>query len=143
MRRTAAVGTIALAVAVQACTMAGGGPCTVYIWPLDGGMPDLEMMVGDTVETPLEDHFRAADRECIRAQAYDLFRTRSSVPAAVAVSILDLPVLRVVALDVADSVRVIVAENYYGQGRDDYGYGIGFGPGHDFLVRVRPHPESR
>ena len=122
--RTLASIALAAIVATTACTTAGGGPCYISIDPmLADEMPDLDMLVGDTVETPLEDHFYNADSGCIRAQAYGLFDAQSSVPSAVAVSILDSPFLRTIALDVADSVRVTVA--------------AWDSPSHEFVVRVR------
>ena len=124
----ATIGSIALAAIVQACTTAKGGPCFIDIYPVGDEMPDLDMLVGDTVETPLEDHFSNADSGCIRSHAYQLFEASSSDPSAVAVSILDFPVLRTVALAEADSVRVVVV----------YAEDVDTGIDHEFLVRVRP-----
>jgi len=91
-----------------------------------GEMPNLDMSVGDTVETPLADYFAPAD--CLGRY----WENRSSDSLAVAVSVSDPLVLTTAALDVADSVLVTVT------------YDIGpEGPSHEFLVWVRPHPTGR
>ena len=51
-----AMGTIALAAAVAACGGPGDAPCSAELGPW-GEMPDLDMHVGDTIETDLRDHF--------------------------------------------------------------------------------------
>ena len=139
MRTT--MGSIALAVAVAGavpgCTgpeITEGAPCNLLLVARDG-MPDLEMQVGDTVESPLRDHF--APDYCLGMDLTDMygdmFETGSSDPAAVAVSVSGSSVdqtLTTVALDVAESVRVTVRLNpYYGR------RGVNAKP-HEFLVRV-------
>ncbi|MCE2398900.1 MAG: hypothetical protein J4F34_07690 [Gemmatimonadetes bacterium] len=63
-------------------------------------MPDLDMMIGDTVEASLVDHF---GHPC----GYELSYTASSADSAVTVSISETD-LTIVAIAAADSVRVNV-----------------------------------
>ena len=67
-------------------------------------MPDLELHVGDTVETDLRDYFQPS--VCI--PGYELWHVTSADSAAVAVSIARGEALVVVALEAADSVLVTV-----------------------------------
>ena len=143
---------IALAAAVAAmtgCGLFGSAPCDVEIGPklvnlpvdsVAGGkppyrlrreMPDLAMVVGETVKTPLADHYGRT--ECLMLYVEDgliheMLESTSSDPAAVAVTISGADVVTK-ALAVADSVRVTVAMNY-GEEEDHYP--------HEFLVTVRP-----
>ena len=103
---------IALAAAVAAMACGGGSPsCVVELGPWGDEMPDLDMLTGDTVKTPLADHFGPV--ECFEGSgAESIWMVRSSDPAAVAVSISAEHVLTTVAIDVADSVRVTVGPEY-------------------------------
>ena len=85
----------------------GGGP---YVPPLCvepplalGEMPDLDMLIGDTVETSLADHF---GHPC--GGDDELSYTASSADSAVTVSISETDDLTTVAIAAADSVRVNV-----------------------------------
>ena len=109
--RTARNITLAAAVATMACR--GGTPaCLVEFGPWGDEMPDLDMLTGDTVKTSLADHF--GPTECLEGSGADIWMARSSDPAAVAVSISAEHVLTMVAIDVADSVRVTVGPTYEG-----------------------------
>ena len=130
-----AIGTIALAAAVATMTGCwwGGAPCDSEMGYPRGEMPDLDMLVGETVETPLADHFTRPD--CIRDSHNEsrYWEARSSDPVAVAVSIsADGQTLTTAAVSVADSVRVIVHTTLVDPEVPEL-Y-------HEFLVRVRPHP---
>lgn len=71
-------------------------------------MPDLDMRVGDTVETSLADHFSPADcLESFMARFGDSLFEATSADPAVDVSVSG-GVLTTVAIEEADSVRVIV-----------------------------------
>ena len=86
------------------------------------------MLVGDTAETSLVDHFGPPD--CIEGNGWR-FEASSTDPAAVAVS-LSRDVLTTAAITLADSVRVTVKWDH------------AFGPLRDeFHVRVRPAPAGR
>lgn len=125
-----AVRSISLAAAVAATAAStcwwGGADCGVELSPW-GEMPDLDMHVGDTVETPLTDYFRPVG--CIQ-DGYpgpDGWFVAWSDSAAVAVSVpasSGYRTLTTAAVSVADSVRVTVA--------------VWGSPHHEFLVRVRP-----
>ena len=98
-----------------------------------GEMPDLDMLVWETAETPLADHFSRPD--CIRDSHNEssFWEARSSDPAAVAVSIsADGQTLTTAAVSVADSVRVTVRSIFVNPEFPEL-Y-------HEFLVRVRPRP---
>ncbi|MCE2399191.1 MAG: hypothetical protein J4F34_09240 [Gemmatimonadetes bacterium] len=89
-------------------------------------MPDLYMLVGDTTEIELGEYF-ALNSACVensRNRGKDVFEVTSSDSAAVAVSLAYLTTLEIVALELADSVRVTVASIDY----DLYGL--------EFVVRV-------
>ena len=104
---------IALVAAVATTACGGGTPaCLVEIGPWGDEMPDIDMLVGDTVETSLADYFAPAD--CLEGSGADIWEFRSSDPAAVAVSIAAEHVLTTVALEAADSVRVTVGPTYEG-----------------------------
>ena len=136
---------IALAAAVAAmpaCT--GVGVECLYGEPWRE-MPDVEMLVGDTMEIDLGYHFLSNPGcvEDVRHRAdYDLFEATSHGPA-VAVSIAaDKTTLELVALEVADSARVTVVSIDFPPSvaraptfRDAPGY---LPDGYEFLVRVRP-----
>lgn len=104
-------------------------------------MQNLDMLVGDTVVTPLADHFDP--RNCVEFagdHSIDIFAATSADPAAVAVSIAaDLTTLTIAAVDVADSVRVKVWTLFDDQAA------IGRGPRffHEFFVQVRPPSAGR
>ena len=103
-----ALGTAALAAAVATASCA---PCNAEMgWPL-GEMPDLDMLVGDTVRTSLLDHFSLA--KCLEGYGDEIWLVQAD--PAVAVSVSD-HVLTTVALAVADSVPVEVwsTETYDG-----------------------------
>lgn len=122
---------IALAAAVA--TTAGcwwwGGLCETHLHPW-GEMPDLDMQVGDTAETPLTDYFRPV--QCIEdGYPGPGWFVDWSDSAAIAVSVSassGYRTLTTVALEVADSVRVTVE-----MPPDDE-----YSNGHEFFVRVRP-----
>ena len=122
---------VALAAAVAATpACAGPAPCAPGFNRL-GEMPDLDMFVGDTVETPLEDYFAPRPlAECSRGE----FVASSTDSAAVAVSVSGI-LLTTAAFAVADSVRVTV-KSTRALDDDDPDY-------HEFLVRVRPPSAGR
>ncbi len=138
--RTARDILLAAVVATIAGCSPGGAPCDAEMgWP-KREMPDLDMLVGETAETPLADHFSRA--ECIRSghsESSD-WEVESSDPAAVAVSVsADGQTLTTAAVSVADSVRVTVqsiftVEPLKPENPDAY---------HEFFVRVRPRPPGR
>ena len=126
------VGSIALAAVVAGTVVACtgdtmGAPCEFRLGPLpDSEMPDLDMLVADTVKASLKDYFYS--RDCIEdaeEHGYSIFAARSADPAAVAVSIADVTTLEIAAIDVADSVRVTVAATTTADPLP-----------HEFLVRV-------
>lgn len=82
-------------------------PCEAEFGPW-GEMPNLDMLVGDTVETSLADHFFPTD--CLQGFIADLgdslFAAGSADPA-VAVSV-SRAVLTTVAIEEAEAVRVTV-----------------------------------
>ena len=128
MRAAIAIMTLAAAVAT-ACSEVGA-PCDFEFGPTHG-MPDLEMLVGDTVETDLRDHFGRVECSNFFTLHEEIWLVRSSDPSAVAVSKAGA-VLTTVALAVADSVRVTVGVVGLVDHRDEDD------PPHEFLVRVRP-----
>lgn len=107
--------------------------CDVELRPVGDGMPDLEMQVGDTVETDLRDHY--GPDGCVDLYAdheRDVWAVRSADPSTVAVSVpVPEAVLVTVALAVADSVRVTVELTDANEAWED-------DPPHEFLVTVRP-----
>ncbi len=106
MRTTIGIALAAALVETTACR-GGSPPCFLELGPWGDEMPDLEMLVGDTVEVDLGDHFSPHD--CINYEDNRSFAARSSDPSAVAVSVSsNSAVLTTAALDVADSVRVTV-----------------------------------
>ena len=120
MRTARSIALAAAVATIPACT--GGAPCDTYFGYPRGEMPDLDMLVGDTVETPLADYWDSP--ECIFGGL--VFEARSSDPAAVAVSVSDTDsVLTTIAIEDTDSVRVTVQS-------------IDSGLLHEFLVHVRP-----
>ena len=133
--------SIALAATVAACGEGGTPPCVATIVAWGDGMPDFDMLVGDTVETHLEDHFRSG--VCLRsyANAYHdrYWIVQSADPSSVAVQRNGV-VLTTAALAVADSVRVTVDLHPFG----DVGAPDPFDvQRHEFLVRVRPPSAGR
>ena len=134
---------IALAAAVAATTACPAGELFCELGGGDpyGEMPDLDMLVGDTVEASLLDHFNS-NSDCLERKASYWWAARSTDSAAGVVSISRGHILTTVALEEADSVRVAVEFNLDGEGIDD-DFGDAYRYGHVFLVRVRPHPESR
>ena len=129
----AAIAIMTLAATIAACSEVP--PCTVEFGPKRTGMPDLDMLVGDTVETPLADHFGPDECSSLFTRE-DIWIVRSSDPSAVAVSKAGA-VLEIMALEVADSVRVTVGVVGIVDHRDEDD------PPHEFLVRVRPPPAGR
>ena len=110
MRIKTAIGTIALAASatIPGCWW-GGVDCSIEIGYPQGEMPDLDMLAGETVETPLADYFSRAD--CIRDSHNEssFWEAGSSDTAAVAVSVsADGQTLTTAAVSAADSVRVTV-----------------------------------
>ena len=100
----------AIVATVPACT--GGRRGNVVNAPPKRGieMPDVDMLVGDTMEISLGDYFGLipACVEDYRDHGLDVFEAMSADPA-VAVSIAaDLTTLEIAALEAADSVRVTV-----------------------------------
>ena len=122
--RTRAAAAIGLAAIAGTTACSGGIPCDVELMPGDE-MPDLDMQVGDTVETDLRDHFWP--RNCLVA-GWPRWGLRSSDLAAVSVSVSAEHVLTTAALAVADSVLVTVSvEDTVWTHHDP-----------EFVVRVRP-----
>ena len=131
----AAIG-IALAAVLAACSGGGDVGCDISLGPTTP-MPDLEMHVGDTVETDLRDHF--GPEGCVDLNAdheSDIWDVESADPSAVAVAVsVSEAFLETVALEVADSVRVSVGlTDIMDHPDEDYSRG----PPHEFVVRVRP-----
>jgi len=120
------VALAAVVAGVSACTKLCDIENTVSSRGIE--MPDLDMLVGDTVEVDLGGYYDF-NPGCLEAyRDYDrdaaLFEVTSADPA-VAVSIAaDLTTLKIAALAAADSVRVTV---------------VSVGPDHDqeFVVRAR------
>ena len=56
MNTASHIALAALIATIPACSE-NGADCEAEFGP-EGEMPDLDMQVGDTVETPLADHFR-------------------------------------------------------------------------------------
>ena len=136
MRKLRSIALAALVAAVAACTSTGGAPCNVEFGPygddvVSGSiyeMPDLDMVVGDTVKTPLRDYY--GPEGCMREEVFSL---SSSNPGSVAVWVSDSRLVTV-AIGIADTVRVTVGlDNDYFGFDDDNLY-----PPHEFLVTVRP-----
>ena len=97
-------------------------------------MPDLEMQVGDTVRSDLEDYFGPVRcLESYEERGDHALLAESSDPAAVAVSAWYSD-LEIVAIGATDSVRVTVGTNPAW---------MMFPRDHEFLVRVRPPPAGR
>ena len=131
MRTAGHIALAAVIATIPACSE-GGAPCEAEFGPW-GEMPDVDMLVGDTVETSLKDYFSPVG--CFKFYANDdrVWVIRSADPAAVAVSVSG-GVLTIAALDVADSARVEVGTDLLdGESR----------PPHEFYVRVRPRPTGR
>ena len=148
------MGVVGLVAAV-ATSISAGGCASCYL--SEGGlphgeMPDLDMVVGDTVEIEVWRHF--LPEECqgpgLDARFPKGFSTgphaaKSSDSAAVAVSAGDY-LLTIVARDVADSVHVVVWSTMGGRrprpsrGVKRSGTNDNF---HEFRVRVRPRPAGR
>ncbi len=105
-----------------------GAPCQAELGASRGTeMPDLEMQVGDTVRSDLEDYFRPDDcLEGYEERGINVFLAESSDPSAVAVSAWYND-LEIVAIGATDSVRVTVGIDpaWTGVSRD-----------HEFLVSV-------
>lgn len=126
--------TLVAAVATTAATAGCGADCGAELGPrlvsppaIDlVEMPDLELHVGDTVETDLRDYFQPS--VCI--PGYELWHVTSADSAAVAVSIARGEALVVVALEAADSVLVTVGP---AEPASDL----------EFFVSVRPPPAGR
>ena len=120
--------TTARGLALATAAVATVGPCggPDYCEEVPGEMPDLDMLVGDTVETEVWTN-------CSKGLLLG-FGAESADSAAVAVSVTAADssiMLTTVAIDVADSVRVTVwwADRY-------------FDHIHEFHVRVRPRPPA-
>ncbi|MDE2973774.1 MAG: hypothetical protein OXU64_03475 [Gemmatimonadota bacterium] len=123
--------SVALAAVVAAIPVCTGAMCDIENARLKHGIeiPDLDMLVGETMEVDLGDYYNLIPRcvEDYRDHGLDVFEATSADPAAVAVSIAaDLTTLEIAARKAADSVRVTVV----GVDHDP-------GPGHEFVVRVR------
>ena len=90
-------------------------------------MPDVDMLVGDTMVVPLKGHFSLPPGcvEILSADGLGIFKATSSDPGAVAASMADITTLEIAALDAADSVRVTVVSE------------LNLGAAHEFAVRVR------
>ena len=132
MRTARHIALAAIVAAIPAC--AGSAPCQGefggYPW---GEMPDLDMLVGETVETEVWRHFLPPDCQVFFSTG---FMAESADPAAVAVSATD-SLLTAVALAVADSVRVTVWPVIDGPLDPQYVAEQYF---HEFHVRIRPRP---
>ena len=152
-----AMGDVGLVAAVATAVLAGGcASCELSMggepW---GEMPDLDMLVGDTVEVdeiwrhflPEECQGPGLDRRFPEGFSTGPHAAESSDSAAVAVSFPDGgELLTIVARDVADSVRVVVWSTMGGtvlgprRGVKRSGTNDNF---HEFRVRVRPRPAGR
>lgn len=106
MRTARNIALTAVVAATPACT-GGAAPCEAEFGYPHGEMPDLYMLAGDTVETPLADHFSRPDCFGFFEGGDRTWEVRSADPAAVAVSVSE-HVLMTVAIEAADSVRVTV-----------------------------------
>ena len=114
--RTARSIALMAVVAALACAEDGGGvPCNVesgHPYDLeDRRMPDVEMRVGDTVAVRLDDHFflRKDCLELARSHSdYALFEAEAASEAVAVWLEDDLTTLMIAAVEVADSVRVVV-----------------------------------
>ena len=131
-----------VAVAVAATSASGCANCQLSMggepW---GEMPDLDMVVGDTVEIEVWRHF--LPEQCQESRFSTGHASDASDSAAVAVAAGDY-LLTIVALDVADSVRVRVWSTRGGdrgprRGVKRSGTNDNF---HEFRVRVRPRPAA-
>lgn len=122
MKTVRSIALIAAAATTAGCWWAGAS-CDTELHSV-GEMPDLDMHVGDTVETDLRDYFRPV--ECIQ-DGFPPWFVDWSDSAAVAVSApVGSETLTTAALAAADSVRVTVYD------------GLLYPNPHEFLVRVRP-----
>ncbi len=132
--KTLASIALAATVATTACTTKSSTPTCESIIGLWGEMPDLGVLVGDTVEISLEDHFRPV--RCLKHYAdHDRYwAVQSADSSAVAVARAGA-ILEVTTLAVADSVHVTVDLHPFG----DVGAPDPFDvQRHEFFVRVRP-----
>ena len=120
----------AVVAAIPACT-GGAAPCEAEFGYPHGEMPDLDMLVGDRVETPLADHFSRPDCFGFFEGGDRTWEVRSADPAAVAVSVSE-HVLTTVAVEAADSVLVTVKGS-----EEDMMDPVAF---HDFYVSVTAPP---
>ena len=120
--------SVALAAVVAAIPVCTGVNCSVETGIPLREMPDVDMLVGDTMVVPLKGHF-SLPPGCVEDFSDDgrfgIFKATSSDPGAVAASMADITTLEIAALDAADSVRVTVVSelNHYAA--------------HEFAVRVR------
>ena len=140
MRTAMTMGGIGLVAVATAATFTGGcASCQLSQWMAYGEIPDLDMAVGDTVEIEVWRHF--LPEECQEDPFSEGFVVKSSDSAAVAVET-DGYFLTIVALDVADSVSVVVWSPMDGHDGPSWGSGEGKwatrGNAHEFRVRVRP-----
>lgn len=136
------VGSIVLASAIiAAASRCSYSPCGVHTTGVIGGeMPDVEMLSGDTLPIEVWKHF--TDPGCETFHWSMGFNASSADSTAVRVSTTDSS-LTLIALDVAESVRVAVWPA--GDGRGNYHPTEHTRP-HltlDFNVRVLPRPAGR
>ena len=138
MKTARSIALAAVVATIPACS--GGIPCDAVLsgYPY-GEMPNLDMLVGDTVETVVWRHFVPPNCQASKGSVQTGYMARSSDTAAVAVSIPD-SLLTTAAVGVADSVRVTVWTLYDGYTEWPTHEGPHF---HEFHVRVRPRPAGR
>ena len=139
--------SVALATAVAGAMLGCTGPestegasCEAWLGARGDGMPDLEMQVGDAARVSLKGHFGPVG--CLELWEYHhpgevyIYKVGSSDPAAVAVSVsggdLETAALEIVAIGVADSVRVAVAASAPKTASSAFRYPRN----HEFLVSV-------
>ena len=124
MKTIIVVALAAIVAAVPACT---GVECNTETGIPLREMPDVNMLVGDTMVVPLKGHF-SLPPGCVEVFSDDghvIFQATSSDPGAVAASMADITTLEIAALDAADSVRVTVVSDF------------NLYDAHEFVVRVR------
>lgn len=131
------VAAAALVAIIAGCGLLGegdGAPCEANMGYPRGTMPDIDIVVGQSIKTPLLGHFSRP--ECMERRGDSIWLLQSSDSAVVAVSVSD-HVLTTAGLGVGHSIVVRVGPDWslFADPLENYA--------HEFLVRVRPHPAER